>query len=106
MLLPNGKWSCNQRASGTSVHQQLKKLGKPYSELETFLGLQPLEVALLPENASQNCELTQLANGANPARVKIPHINPPDSILDFLLNGSARVLVNKKEHQLESIQSK
>ncbi len=103
-LKEDGRVTSEQVA--TLVHQQLKKLDKPYSELEALLGLQPLEVTLLPENTSQNYKLAQLATGANPAHMKIPHINPPDSILDFLLNGSARVLVNKKEHQLESIQSK
>ncbi|GAH47571.1 unnamed protein product, partial [marine sediment metagenome] len=36
-----------------SVHRELKKLDAPYADLEAFLGLRPLEVTILPENAFQ-----------------------------------------------------
>jgi len=91
----------------TAVHQQLKKLDMPYAELEPFLGLQPLEVTLLPENAFQDYTLRQQAAGADLAHLKIPHINPSDSMLDFLINGSRQaVAISKQERQPEVISSK
>ncbi|GAH49403.1 unnamed protein product, partial [marine sediment metagenome] len=91
----------------TAVHQQLKKLDTPYAELEPFLGLQPLQVTLLPENAFQDYTLRQQAAGADLAHLKIPHINPSDSMLDFLINGSRQaVAISKQERQPEVISSK
>ncbi len=103
-LKENGYATSEQVA--TLVHQQLKQLDTPYSELESFLGLQPLEVTLLPENAFQNYKLTQKAAGADLTRLKVPHINPSDSMLDFLINGGGKVAIGEEERQLEVIHSK
>ncbi|GAI40925.1 unnamed protein product, partial [marine sediment metagenome] len=59
-----------------SVHHELKRLDAPYADLEVFLGLRPLEVTLLPENAFQGYMLRQQAAGADLAHLKPPHINP------------------------------
>ena len=32
------------------IHEELKKLDKPYAELESFTGLRPLVVTQLPQN--------------------------------------------------------
>ena len=76
-----------------AIHQQLKELDSDYANLESFLGLRALEVTLLPENAFQAYRLEQQAAGAKLARLKVPHINPSDSMLDFLINGSRKVAV-------------
>jgi len=90
-LKENGSQSSEQVA--TAVHQQLKKLDSDYANLESFLGLMPLEVTLLPDNAFQAYRLKQQAAGANLAHLKIPHVNPSDSMLDFLINGTREVAV-------------
>jgi len=78
---------------GTSIHAELKKLDTPYAELESFTGLRPLEVTLLPRDAFQLYTLRQQARGADLTQLKPPHINPPDATIDFLLNTTGRVAV-------------
>jgi len=76
---------------GASVHEELKKLDAPYAELESFTGLRPLEVTLLPQNAFQLYKQKQQTSGADLAQLKPPHINPADSTIDFLLNTDGKV---------------
>jgi len=66
------------------VHQQLVILDKPYSELESYLGLKPLEVTLVPEGAFSRYMLNQMKAGVELGRVKVSHLNPPDSVIEFL----------------------
>ena len=90
-----------------AIHQQLTKLDSDYANLESFLGLRALEVTLLPDNAFQAYRLKQQAAGADLAHLKIPHINPSDSMLDFLINGPRKVAVpGKEEHRLEPVPSR
>jgi hypothetical protein len=103
-LKENGHLTSEQ--IGTLIHEQLKQLDTPYSELESFLGLQPLEITPLPENAFRNYRLAQEAAGADRAHLKVPHINPSDSMLDFLINSGGRVSISKEERRLEVIHSK
>ena len=80
-----------------AIHQQLKQLDSDYANIESFLGLRALEVTLLPDNVFQAYRLKQQAAGADLGRLKIPHINPSDSMLDFLINGAREVAVTSSE---------
>ena len=71
----------------------MKKLDAPYAELESFTGLRPLEVTLLPQNAFKAYTLKQKAAGADIAHLSPGHINPPASLIDFLLNKSKKMKV-------------
>jgi hypothetical protein len=79
-----------------AVHVELKKLDNPYTELESFTGLRPLEVTLLPENAFQLYKLRQQAAGAELAHLKPPHLNPSDATLDFLVKTTRQVPVRER----------
>jgi hypothetical protein len=81
----------------TLIHEELKKLDTPYSDLESFTGLRPLVVTLLPENAFQAYKLKQQAAGAELEHLKPPHINPTDDTINFLLNIPAPVVVTERE---------
>ncbi|MBI4188489.1 MAG: GH3 auxin-responsive promoter family protein, partial [Chloroflexi bacterium] len=87
-LKNNGHVSAEQVAA--SVHEELKKLDTPYAELESFTGLRPLEVTLLPENTFQLYKQKQQASGADLSQLTPPHINPPDDTVDFLLNAAGQ----------------
>ncbi len=101
----NGYITAEQIAE--SVHHELKRLDAPYADLESFLGLRPLEVTLLPENAFQGYMLRQQAAGADLAHLKPPHINPSDGIIDQLVNSKGKMPVSsKQEPQPESVYSK
>ena len=94
-LKENGFLTSEQVA--TAVHQQLKKLDSDYANLESFTGLMPLEVTLLPDSAFEAYMSKQQAAGADLAHLKVPHINPSDGMLDFLINGSRQVAVTSQE---------
>ncbi len=74
-----------------SVHEELKKLDTPYAELESFTGLNPLEVTLLSQNVFQLYKQRQEASGADLTQLKPPHINPADDTIDFLLSTAGKV---------------
>ncbi|MBI2287876.1 MAG: GH3 auxin-responsive promoter family protein, partial [Chloroflexi bacterium] len=87
-LKKNGHITTEQVAA--SIHEELKKLDTPYAELESFTGLRPLEVTLLPENTFQLYKQKQQASGADLSQLKPPHINPADDMVDFLLNAAGQ----------------
>jgi len=90
-----------------SVHEQLIRLDAPYADLESFLGLRPLEVTLLPQNSFRGYTLRQQAAGADLAHLKPPHINPSDGIIDCLVNSLGKTTVSsKQEGQPETVHSK
>ncbi|MFC2072916.1 GH3 auxin-responsive promoter family protein [Chloroflexota bacterium] len=93
-LKENGYVTAEQMAA--SVHEELRKLDAPYAELESFTGLRPLEVTLLPQNAFQSYKLRQQASRVDLTQLKPPHINPADDTIDFLVNDADKVMVKKK----------
>jgi len=88
-----------------AVHEQIKKLNKPYAEMEDFIKLRPLKVTLVPENAFSSYEQARKKAGAKGSQLKIPHINPSDSMIDSLLSGPREEAV-RKPSPLEIIRSK
>ncbi|MFC1899491.1 GH3 auxin-responsive promoter family protein [Chloroflexota bacterium] len=70
------------------VNEELKKLDAPYAELESFTGLRPLKTTLLPHKAFNLYQKKQRATGAELTQISPPHINPTDSIVDFLINAA------------------
>jgi len=75
----------NEAQVAAAVDEQLQKLDNDYANLENMLGLQPLEVTLLPSGAFRGYMLRQQQAGADLAHLKLPHINPSDAMLDTLL---------------------
>jgi hypothetical protein len=67
------------------IHEELKKLDKPYAELESFTGLSPLVVTQLPKNTFRLYKEKQQESGADITQLKPPHINPSDETVEFLL---------------------
>jgi hypothetical protein len=83
---PKGKDGQTPEYYAGLIHEQLKILDKPYSELESYLGLKPLEVTLVPSGAFNRYMLNQLQAGVELGRMKVSHLNPPDKVIDFLVN--------------------
>jgi len=80
-----------------SVHHELQRLDAPYADLESFIGLRPLEVTLLPENAFHLYKLRQQTAGAELAHLKPPHINPSDDTINFLVNTAGKAVVTTRQ---------
>ncbi|MFC1892958.1 GH3 auxin-responsive promoter family protein [Chloroflexota bacterium] len=86
------------------VHQQLSILDTPYSELESYLGLQPLEVTLVPQGAFNRYLLKQQAAGVELGRLKVSHVNPTDEVINALLGRAPQATVSSKtEPQPETV---
>jgi hypothetical protein len=73
-----------------TVHQELKKLDKPYTELESFIGLNPLRVTLLHKDAFKLYKAKQKADGAELTHLTPPHLNPSPDIIEFLTGPLVR----------------
>ncbi len=80
-----------------AVHDELKKLDTPYTELESFTGLRPLEITLLPKNAFRLYKQRQQGAGADLAHLKPPHINPSDATVNFLVNAAGKAVVRTRQ---------
>jgi hypothetical protein len=83
---PKGKDGCTPEYYAGLIHEELRALDKPYGELESYLGLKPLEVTLIPEGAFNRFMLNQMQAGVELGRMKVSHLNPPDKVIDFLVN--------------------
>ncbi len=68
----------------SELHEQLKKLDKDYADLESILGVKPVQVSLLPLGAFKAYVAERQAEGADLAHIKPPHINPSDKVLALL----------------------
>ena len=75
------------------INEQLKKLDNNYARIERLTGKRPLEVTLLRPDAFQEYRKTQQTSGIDMAQFRMPHVNPPESMLEFLVNGSRDVIV-------------
>ena len=79
------------------IHEELKLLDTPYAELESFTGIRPLMVSILPEGAFKTYELRQRAAGADIAHLKPSHIEPSTETIEFLTRTSISVRVHGEE---------
>jgi hypothetical protein len=99
---PKGRYMSEAQVA-SMVHEEMKKLNTPYAEMESFLGLKPLEVTLLPVGAFQEYQRAQRAAGADPLNYKVPHIDPTDEMIDFLVSSGRRVPAGVAERGRETI---
>jgi len=79
------------QAVETAIHEELKRIDRPYAEIETMLGSTPLKVSLLPSGSFQRYAVRQHAKGADLAHLVPPHINPSDEAIEALLDGRPAV---------------
>jgi hypothetical protein len=73
------------------VHEELKALNPFYADLESFLGLRPLQVTLLSPGTFLRYTVERQAAGADLAHLKPAHMNAPDSVIADLLRLSETV---------------
>jgi len=77
------------------ISQELVRHNPDYRDLESMLGLCPLRVTLLPPQSFQRYYEAKQAAGADLSRLKPPHMNASDSMIQDLLgqdkNGQKRV---------------
>jgi hypothetical protein len=102
----NGGRNLTSQEISELVHEELKRLDAPYAELESFTGLRPVKVTLLPKDAFLAYKMKQQAAGAELEQLKAPHINPSDQVVDFLLDSAAQRAVTapstEEEEKIEA----
>ena len=79
------------------IHEELKKLDKPYAELESFTGLSPLVISQLTPGTFRLYKEKQQSLGADIAQLKLPHINPSEETIEFLLAPTVKVTHGQNE---------
>jgi len=89
--LRNG-YIASDESLATAIREQFKKLDKKHrcnlynfiGDVETMLGLKPVEVTLLPQGAFSSYISQQRSEGAALERLRPPHVNPSDEVLSLL----------------------
>ncbi len=98
-LEPRDEYIASEEGMAAAIREQFKKLDRKYrcnfysliGNMETVLGLKPLEVTLLPQGAFSSYMTQRQAEGADLGHLKPPHINPSDEMLSLL--GAPKVVV-------------
>lgn len=67
------------------IHKQLKKVDTDYSDVESYLKLQPVRITLLSPGTFDRYIQEKRREGADLAHLKPPHINPPETVIQRLL---------------------
>ncbi len=83
-----------------AVDGQLRRIDQPYAELQSFLGLRPLEITLMPEGTFREYTVRQREAGVELALLKPPHVNPPDSAVDSLISCARAAAGITREREL------
>lgn len=74
------------------LDKHLKLVDVDYRDIESYLGMQPVRVTLLPKGTFMRYAERQREAGADLAHLKPPHINPSDEALSRLLACSDATL--------------
>ena len=98
-LEPRNEYIASEEGMAAAIREQFKKLDRKYrcnfysliGNMETVLGLKPLEVTLLPQGAFSSYMTQRQSRGADLGHLKPPHINPSDEMLSLL--GAPKVVV-------------
>ncbi len=70
------------------IHETLKGLNIPYSELEELIGMRPLSLSTLSKGTFKRYYEERQASGADIAHLKPPHVNASDKVIEDLMRMS------------------
>ena len=88
-----GDYIASEQGVAAAIYEQFKELESQYEynpyrtlfgDIETTLGLEPIQVTFLPQGASFRYVSQRQAEGADLGHLKPPHINPSDKVLSLL----------------------
>ena len=108
-LEPREGYVASERSVATAIRDQFRKLDKRHrcnlynliGDMETVLGLKPVEVTLLPKGAFSSYIAQRQAEGADLGVLKPPHINPSDRVLSLLRVPKVKVEVEAMPAEAE-----
>jgi len=98
-LEPEDEYIASEEGMAAAIREQFKKLDRKHrcnlynliGNMETVLGLKPVEVTLLPQGAFSSYMAQWQVEGADLGHLKPPHVNPSDEMLSLL--GAPKVVV-------------
>jgi protein-S-isoprenylcysteine O-methyltransferase Ste14 len=108
-LEPKGELNLASEDVTASIDAQLRKLDPNYYDLVSYTRLSPLRVTLLSSGVFGVYMQKQREAGADLGHMKIPHINPSDKMIGFLLSGGkepVRPRVPAKKRAEEPVEQK
>lgn len=70
------------------VNEQLKIVDTDYKDVDSYLGFNPVKVTLLSQGTFQRYTAVKMKEGADIAQLKAAHINPPEAVIQRLLELS------------------
>jgi hypothetical protein len=90
------EYAASEQELAAAIYEELVKLDSVYhyneyrlvygdpGDPETVLGLKPVKVTFLPQNAFSSYMAQRQAEGADLGQLKVPHMNPSDRVLSLL----------------------
>lgn len=72
----------------TMIDEQLKIIDTDYKDIDAYLKLQPVRVTLLSPGTFQSYVEKKKSEGADLAHLKPSHVNPPEAVIQRLLELS------------------
>ncbi len=76
-------------AVAEKIHEELKKIDRPYHDLEEMIGMKPLTVSILSKGTFHRYYEERQAAGADLGHLKPPHVNASDKVIENLLRMSS-----------------
>lgn len=70
------------------IHESLKALNVPYSELEELIGVRPLSLSNLSKGTFKRYYEERQASGSDIAHLKPPHVNASEQVIENLMRMS------------------
>lgn len=89
-----------------NIHQRLIELDRDYADLESILKMRPVDVIILPGGAFTNYATQQQSSGAGIGKIKPPHINPSEVVLNNLTKANDKMSVSLLQEQREEVISR
>jgi len=94
-----GDYIASEESVAVATREQFRRLDRRYrcnfynlmGDMETVLGLKPVEVTLLPRGAFAGYNSQRRAQGAGVGGMKQPHISPSEEVLSLLRVPRVRV---------------
>ncbi|MDD5038500.1 MAG: GH3 auxin-responsive promoter family protein [Dehalococcoidales bacterium] len=80
----------NPKEIASILHQELKKLDYFYDDLDSMMGIQPIEVIALRPGTFSNYSLKRQQAGAEISQLKPRRINAPDEVIEELKTLSSK----------------
>ena len=82
----------SEESMAAATREQFRRLDRKYrcnfynlmGDMETVLGLEPVQVSLLPQGAFSSYISQRQAKGVAPGNLKLTHVNPSDEVLSLL----------------------